>query len=103
MLGDRQNVLTHQTKKKVNLTYTQHIVMMVLWEYDALSVKAMGERLYIDSCTLTPLLKKMEAKELLQRERSARDERSVSKRSCWICFGNERDSGSFGKAVAKRR
>lgn len=61
----------------IGLTYTQYIAMMALWESHALSVKELGERLYLDSGTLTPLLKKMEAQGLVSRTRSTADERSV--------------------------
>lgn len=61
----------------IGLTYTQYLVMMVLWEQDGISVGELGERLYLDSGTLTPLLKKMEEKGFLVRERSAEDERRV--------------------------
>ena len=60
---------------EIDLTYTQYIAMMVLWEDGAMSVKELGERLLLDSGTLTPLLKKMEAKGLITRTRSADDER----------------------------
>ena len=62
---------------EIGLTYTQYIAMMALWESRSLSVKELGERLYLDSGTLTPLLKKMEAQGLVSRARSAADERSV--------------------------
>lgn len=62
---------------RLGLTYTQYIAMLVLWERDALSVKELGGRLYLDSGTLTPLLKKLEAQGLVTRTRSAADERSV--------------------------
>ena len=62
---------------QLDLTYTQYIAMMVLWEKNTLSVKELGEALYLDSGTLTPLLKKMEAKGLLTRRRSTEDERSL--------------------------
>lgn len=62
---------------RLDLTYTQYLVMMVLWEQSAISVKELGQKLYLDSGTLTPLLKKLEAKELLTRTRSAEDERVV--------------------------
>ena len=62
---------------EIGLTYTQYIAMMVLWEARALSVKELGDRLYLDSGTLTPLLKKMEAQGIVSRKRSAQDERSV--------------------------
>ncbi|MBR3475505.1 MAG: MarR family transcriptional regulator [Oscillospiraceae bacterium] len=62
---------------ELDLTYTQYIAMMVLWEKGPVSVKELGEALFLDSGTLTPLLKKMEAKGLLTRRRSAEDERSL--------------------------
>jgi DNA-binding MarR family transcriptional regulator len=62
---------------RLDLTYTQYIAMLVLWERHSVSVKELGEALYLDSGTLTPLLKKMEAKGLLTRRRSAEDERSL--------------------------
>jgi len=61
----------------LELTYPQYLVMLVLWESDGMSVSALGERLFLDSGTLTPLLKRMEAAGLLQRQRSAEDERRV--------------------------
>ena len=61
----------------LNLTYTQYIVMMALWEYGDLSVKELGQVLRLDSGTLTPLLKKLEAKAFLKRKRSRQDERVV--------------------------
>ena len=62
---------------ELDLTYTQYIAMMVLWEKKAVTVKEMGAMLHLDSGTLTPLLKKMEAKGLLIRRRSTGDERSL--------------------------
>ncbi|MEA4869813.1 MAG: MarR family transcriptional regulator [Christensenella sp.] len=62
---------------EIGLTYTQYIAMLVLWEKQALTVKELGEHLYLDSGTLTPLLKKMEAQGLVNRQRNAADERSV--------------------------
>lgn len=61
----------------IGLTYTQYIAMMVLWEHEQVTVKALGGYLYLDSGTLTPLLKKMEAAGLIVRARDAQDERSV--------------------------
>lgn len=61
----------------LGLTYPQYLVMLVLWEQDGISVKQIGERLVLDSGTLTPLLKRLEAQELLERRRSASDERVV--------------------------
>ena len=62
---------------ELDLTYTQYIVMMVLWERQSVTAKELGECLYLDSGTLTPLLKKMEGKGLLSRARSAQDERNL--------------------------
>ncbi len=62
---------------EIDLTYTQYIAMMVLWEKKAVTVKELGNALFLDSGTLTPLLKKMEAKGLIHRQRSAEDERSL--------------------------
>ena len=61
----------------LGLTYPQYLVMLVLWECDGLTVKAVGERLSLDSGTLTPLLKRLEAAGLIRRERSREDERQV--------------------------
>ena len=61
----------------LGLTYTQYICMMVLWERDGLAVHELGERLHLDSGTLTPLLKKLEARGFVVRERSAEDERCL--------------------------
>lgn len=62
---------------ELNLTYPQYLVLLLLWEHKMLSVKSIGELLYLGSNTLTPLLKKMESKGLLLRKRSSRDERVV--------------------------
>lgn len=62
---------------EIGLTYTQYITMMVLWERNLVTVKKLGEILYLDSGTLTPLLKKMETAGLLIRSRDKKDERSV--------------------------
>lgn len=62
---------------EIDLTYTQYIAMMVLWEHKRMSVKGLGECLYLDSGTLTPLLKRLEKKKYVQRERSKEDERVV--------------------------
>ncbi|HEY5798203.1 MAG TPA: MarR family winged helix-turn-helix transcriptional regulator [Bosea sp. (in: a-proteobacteria)] len=61
----------------LGLTYPQYLVMLVLWDCDGLGVKAVGERLSLDSGTLTPLLKRLEASGLIRRERSREDERQV--------------------------
>ena len=63
--------------KPLGLTYSQYLVMLVLWEKDRISVKEIGERLALDSATLTPLLKKLEGLKLIDRERLKDDERVV--------------------------
>ncbi len=62
---------------ELGLTYPQYLVMLVLWEGDGLTVSEIGARLYLDSGTLTPLLKRLEAAELVQRLRDVSDERRV--------------------------
>lgn len=62
---------------EIGLTYTQYITMMVLWQNKELTVKELGEYLFLDSGTLTPLLKKMEAQGLVKRVRDKSDERNV--------------------------
>ncbi|MFR0352925.1 MarR family winged helix-turn-helix transcriptional regulator [Streptomyces sediminimaris] len=66
--------------KDLGLTYPQYLVMLVLWEHGELPVKRLGEHLRLDSGTLSPLLKRLEAAGLVRRERSTRDERSVEVR-----------------------
>ena len=61
----------------LGLTYPQYLVMMVLWETDARTVRELGERLYLDSGTLTPLLKRLEKQGLLTRNRRKEDDRTV--------------------------
>jgi DNA-binding MarR family transcriptional regulator len=63
---------------EIGLTYTQYITMMVLWEIKTIGVKELGKRLYLDSGTLTPVLKRLEGKGLITRERSKEDERTVT-------------------------
>lgn len=62
---------------EIDLTYTQYVAMMVLWEHERCSVKELGEWLYLDSGTLSPLLKSLEAKGFITRTRSDEDERTV--------------------------
>ncbi|WP_329403167.1 MarR family transcriptional regulator [Streptomyces melanogenes] len=66
--------------KDLGLTYPQYLVMLVLWEHGPQPVKVIGERLRLDSGTLSPLLKRLETAGLVTRERSAEDERSVTVR-----------------------
>ena len=63
---------------EIELTYPQYLVMMVLWEFEPLTVNQIGEKLQLDSGTLTPLLKRMELKEFVSRTRSSSDERIVN-------------------------
>ena len=62
---------------ELDLTYTQYITMMVMWEHRELRVKDIGKCLFLDSSTLTPLLKRLEEKGYVERKRSARDERDL--------------------------
>jgi len=62
---------------KIDLTYTQYITMMVLWEESKINVKTLGKRLFLDSGTLTPLLKKLENKGYIKRDRDSKDERNL--------------------------
>ncbi len=62
---------------KVDLTYTQYITMMALWENESMNVRELGSRLFLDSGTLTPLLKKLENKGYIKRSRSKEDERNL--------------------------
>ncbi|WP_208780470.1 transcriptional regulator, SarA/Rot family [Streptomyces griseorubiginosus] len=63
---------------ELGLTYPQYLVMLVLWEQDSISVRELGASLQLESSTLSPLLKRLEANGLLRRERRAEDERSVA-------------------------
>ena len=62
---------------EIGLTYPQYLAMLALWEEDGVTVSALGNRLYLDSGTLTPLLKRLEKAGLIERERNAEDERQV--------------------------
>ena len=62
---------------ELDLTYTQYITMMVMWEHKELKVKEVGQYLYLDSSTLTPLLKRLEEKGYVKRRRSSEDERDL--------------------------
>ena len=63
--------------KALDLTYPQYLVMLVLWQHGEQTVNKIGSRLYLESNTLTPLLKRLEQKGLISRRRSSQDERSV--------------------------
>src|SRR5215470_19948347 len=62
---------------RLGLTYPQYLVMLALWERDGVPLKDIGERLFLDSGTLTPLLKRLEAAQLIRRTRGTEDERQV--------------------------
>lgn len=62
---------------EIGITYSQYLVMMVLWEKDGLTVNQIGEKLYLDSGTITPLLKRLESKSFIIRKRKKEDERVV--------------------------
>lgn len=62
----------------VNLTYTQYITMLVMWETEHINVKELGEKLFLDSGTLTPVLKKLEQKDFVKRTRDKEDERVLN-------------------------
>ncbi len=63
--------------EEIDLTYTQYITMMVMWEEEEINVTHLGEKLFLDSGTLTPLLKKLEKKGYITRQRSKDDERTL--------------------------
>ena len=63
---------------KFDITYTQYITLLVLWEKDGLLVKTLGERLYLDSGTLTPLLSKLESKGLIVKQKDTKDSRETA-------------------------
>ena len=63
--------------ERIGLTYTQYVVMMVLWEHGTMSEKELGEKVYLDSGTLSPLLKRLEKQELIIRERPETNERML--------------------------
>jgi MarR family transcriptional regulator, organic hydroperoxide resistance regulator len=71
------NKVYRRLLRELGLTYPQYLVMLVLWERDGVTVSEIGERLHLDSATLTPLLKRMETASLIRRERAADDERQV--------------------------
>jgi DNA-binding MarR family transcriptional regulator len=64
--------------EELGITYPQYLVMLVLWENNTITLKEMGSKLYLDSGTLTPLLKRLESLDLLERERSSEDERVLN-------------------------
>lgn len=81
------NKVYRKVLKPLDLTYSQYLVMLVLWEQDNVTVSALGERLFLDSATLTPLLKRLQAKGLINRQRGREDEREV-----FITLSNSADA-----------
>lgn len=75
--GLAMNKVYRKLLRGLGLTYSQYLVMLILWEGDAVTVSDIGARLFLDSATLTPLLKRMETSGLITRARSASDERQV--------------------------
>jgi MarR family transcriptional regulator, organic hydroperoxide resistance regulator len=71
------NKVYRKLLRELGLTYPQYLVMLVLWERDGVSVSEIGERLYLNSATLTPLLKRIETLGLISRRRAHEDERQV--------------------------
>ncbi|MGM3190785.1 MarR family winged helix-turn-helix transcriptional regulator [Dickeya dadantii subsp. dieffenbachiae] len=71
------NKLYRRLLTELNLTYPQYLVMLVLWERDGITVSELGERLFLDSATLTPLLKRLQTAGLVTRRRGTEDERQV--------------------------
>jgi MarR family transcriptional regulator, organic hydroperoxide resistance regulator len=64
--------------RELDLTYPQYLIMLLLWQREGMTVKALGECLFLDSGTLTPLLKRLETAGLVKRERDAKDQRVVN-------------------------
>jgi DNA-binding MarR family transcriptional regulator len=75
--GHAFNRMYRPVLAELGLTYPQYLVMLVLWDGDGVTVKAIGERMMLDSGTLTPLLKRLETAGLVRRERDREDERQV--------------------------
>ncbi|SFP98370.1 MarR family winged helix-turn-helix transcriptional regulator [Hymenobacter arizonensis] len=88
--------------EQLDVTYPQYLVLLVLWEHNTLSVKQLGEKLLLDSGTLTPLLKRMEQRQWLSRQRDPRDERSVVVTLTDAGRGLERNAQQIPEQVAER-
>lgn len=72
------NKVYRQLLAQLDITYPQYLVMLVLWQKDDLTVSEIGEQLFLDSATLTPLLKRLESAGLIMRQRTRQDERQVA-------------------------
>ncbi|WP_037604300.1 MarR family winged helix-turn-helix transcriptional regulator [Streptacidiphilus rugosus] len=88
--------------KDLGLTYPQYLVMIALWQHGELTVKRLGELLRLDSGTLSPLLKRLEAAGLLVRERSAVDERSVLVRTTAAGEAMREQAAEVPRTIARR-
>jgi DNA-binding MarR family transcriptional regulator len=86
--------------ERVGLTYPQYLAMLVLWETDGVTVKELGERLRLDSGTLTPLLKRLETAGLVRRERDKRDERQVRIRLTEAGIALKAEAGAVPQGIA---
>jgi DNA-binding MarR family transcriptional regulator len=86
----------------LGLTYPQYLVMLVLWEQDGLSVRELGQRLQLDSGTLTPLLKRLQAAGLVDRQRRTQDEREVEIRLTVAGLALRERASDVPKCVAQR-
>jgi DNA-binding MarR family transcriptional regulator len=86
----------------LEITYPQYLVLMVLWEEDGARVSRIGERLFLDSATLTPLLKRLEARGLVERRRSHEDERVVEVHLTSKGRRLKRRCADFPEALSKR-
>ena len=85
---------------EIGLTYPQYLAMLALWEEDGVTVSALGNRLYLDSGTLTPLLKRLEKAGLIERERNAEDERQVLVRLTAAGRALKRQAAAIPRKVA---
>ena len=85
---------------KLEVTYPQYLVLLLLWEQDTLTVKKLGELLALDSGTLTPMLKRMEQNGLIVRERSIEDERSVMIKLTEKGLGLQEEACSFPNRIS---
>ncbi|MBX3506565.1 MAG: MarR family transcriptional regulator [Parvibaculum sp.] len=85
---------------EIGLTYPQYLAMLALWEEDGVTVSALGGRLYLDSGTLTPLLKRLEKAGLIARERNAEDERQVLVRLTQAGRALKRQAAAIPKKLA---
>ena len=72
------NKVYRQLLSQLDITYPQYLVMLVLWQKDDVTVSEIGEQLFLDSATLTPLLKRLESAGLINRQRTRQDERQVA-------------------------